>query len=177
MKILRNTGLIALLLCSNYYLSAQVARQENSPGEGQANQNTIKEVEQINQASEEISATASNTTDAVKSTVSNSREALNEIKSLFGPGKTKRAKGTVTIGIAPITYDDPDLNALYEHIIGVKGAKSPNKNFSNGSVTITVEYKDKADALWQSLPTGVRSPFKMVQMSDDQIVVQHGDTP
>lgn len=163
MKTLRIATLLVLFLALGQVSAQQsgaVARGQETDPEQQEGKNTIKEIEQINQASAEISATASNTTDAVKSTVANSKETLGEIKSLFGPSKGKKAKGTVTIGIAPITYDDPDLNALYEHITGVRGVKNPNKNFSDGHVTITVEYKENADALWQRIPNGCAPPLK-----------------
>lgn len=173
MKTLPKTLLLFLLVSNG--LLAQNRTTENSPdGEGQR---TIKQVDQVNNASEEINQASAQTAEAVKGTVSNTKDAIKEIGSLFGSDKEKGFKGTVTIGIQPITYDDPHLNALYEHISSVRGVKNPNKNFSNGSVIITVAFKDNADALWQSIPDGLRSPFTMVQMGDDQIVVQPIDTP
>ncbi|CAM4190829.1 hypothetical protein ZORO111903_06280 [Zobellia roscoffensis] len=163
--------IFVFLLNANHLL----AQDSNGQPETTKEKSSIKEVDKINQASGEINETSANTAEAVKGTVSNTKETLKELGSLFGSGKEKVAKGVINIGIQPITYDDPNLNALYEQITEIRGVKNPNKNFRDNSVTITAEYKDGADALWQNVTTEVRAAFKMVQMGNDMIVVQPAD--
>jgi len=134
----------------------------------------IKEVEEINKTSEEVNETADNTNNAIKSTIENSKETIKTIGSLFGSGKGKKtkSKGSITISISPITYDDNNLEQLYRQISDTKGVKKTSKNFSDGKASIAIAYKENADALWQSIPKNIRSAFAMVQIDDTNIVLQ-----
>ncbi|WP_276165874.1 hypothetical protein [Zobellia alginiliquefaciens] len=162
-------ALIFVFFLSTSHLLAQESKGQT---ETTKEKSSIKEVDQINQASGEINETSANTAEAVKGTVSNTKETFKELGSLFGSNKEK---GVISIGIKPITYDDPNLNALYNQIKDIRGVKNPNKNFSDNSVKITAEYKDGADALWQNVTSEVRAAFKMVQMGNDMIVVKPAD--
>ena len=156
--------------------TATIASAQEGEGKTEEKEKrTIKEVEQVNEASEEISATAANTAESLKSTAANTKDAVNEIGALFGAGKgTKKAKskGMVSISIQPISYDDENLNKLFTAISKAKGAKNPSKNFSGNSVLITVAYKGSADALWQSIPREIRTTFQIGEMADSSIAVQ-----
>ena len=166
MKTLK-TSLIIVAFLSFSCLWAQERQKE----EKEEDKKVIKEVDKINRASDEINATAANTSTAVKSTVANTKETVKAVASLFGTGKKKEAKvkGSVTITIVEVDYDNDYLTKLYNHIAKYKGVKKPAKTFSNGQAAIKVSYKESADALWQGVPKEVRKGFKMLQM-DNQLI-------
>ncbi len=169
MKTFKKTFLLIGLFAFGSLWSQQEPSEEKK---------VIKEVDQVNRASDEINQTATNTTTAVKSTVANTKETLKEVGSLFGSGtkKNTKSKGVVEITIQQIDYDNEYLNQLYQQITKQKGVKKPTKVFSNGKVVINVNYKEGADALWQRIPKQVRSAFKMTQMETQSISLQLGET-
>lgn len=169
-----NTLFVCLLACFVYTTSfAQTT--EDTPDTPEEEKRTIKEVDQINQASDEINETVANTNVALKSTVENSKEAINTLGSIFKSDKKdkkNKSKGSITITVQQIAYDSDELSALYEKIAKLKEVKKSSKNYSNGIATISVDSKENADAIWQAVPKALRSPFKMIQISDTDIIVE-----
>ncbi|SDM82580.1 hypothetical protein [Kriegella aquimaris] len=177
MKTLKNTLPIIVFLCCSLLIAQNTGRSET--GDKEQEKKTIKEVDQINKASAEINEVSENTSEAVKSTVENTKETAKAIGSLFGSGnKEKKDKDTpdVVVIIHNVTYDDDNLNALYEKISKAKNVKKASKNFSGETATINLSSKENADALWQSVPKPVRSAFKMITMGESSITVQLAGT-
>jgi len=167
--IRRQLGIVVLLICGT--LGAQERSVQRQQADGKDNK-IIKEVDKINKASEEINATAASTNTAIRSTVTNSKETIDMVGSLFGSGKKKKTKGTLIITIQKVEYDNDYLTRLYTHISKYRGIKNPAKTFGNGQATINVTYKESADALWQSVPKEIRKAFNMVQMDTQSISLQ-----
>ncbi|WP_430968913.1 hypothetical protein [Spongiimicrobium sp. 2-473A-2-J] len=140
----------------------------------------IKEVDEVNKTTEEVNQTAKNTDNAIKSTVENSKETIKTIGSLFGSGKNKgktagKSKGSITIAVSQVSYDNVHLNRLYSHLSNAKGVKKPTKSFGESQASINLIYKESADALWQGVPKQLRSAFKMLRMDDKSMALELAD--
>ncbi len=61
---------------------------------------------------------------------------------------------------------------MYGYLQKVKGVKKPTKQFKGGSVSIQASYKNGADNLWQSIPADARKGFKLVEITDNTILLQ-----
>ncbi|WP_298504742.1 hypothetical protein [uncultured Maribacter sp.] len=139
------------------------------------NTNGIKEIDNANKTIENANSSIKSTNQSVKNTVDSSKETIATIGSLFGSKKNKENKKSediVLITVQQVSYDTEQLNSLYSRITKSKGVKKPIKKFSKGTALITVNYKETADMLWQSIPKQERKFFKMVEISDSNIVVQ-----
>ncbi len=163
------------LLLLTLFLNIGTLLAQESNGEQKTEMN---EIDKANKAINDANTSIKNTNESVKNTVDSSKETIATIGTIFGSGKKKKKeknKSNITIGIQQVTYDNENLNSLYNHISKTKGVKAPVKKYSNGSALITVDFKESADALWQSIPKNVRSSFKMIEISDNNIVVQFFD--
>lgn len=168
MKTLTPLPLVLLLFFINVGL---VQSQENT----NTGTKGIKEIENANKTIENANSSIKNTNQSVKSTVDNSKETIATIGSLFGSKKNKenkKKKDIVAITVQQVNYDTDQLNSLYNTLKKSKGVKNPIKKFSNGTALITVNYKETADMLWQNIPKQERKSFKMIEISDNNIIVQ-----
>ncbi len=136
--------------------------------------NQVKEISKVDKTTEEIKETTENTNDAINSTVKNSKETLKTIGSIFGSGKKNKTKtkGTVVVDIQQITYNDQRLGKLYSYLTDAKGVKKASRSFTDGNASITITFKESADHLWQAVPTEIQSMFKMVEMSENRMLLQ-----
>jgi len=157
------TFLFVLMLCF-FQLSISQTRTEKK-----------KESNKVSNKIDKTNDDIQETNASVKNSVKDSKETIDELKdtfnSLFGSGNDK-SKYVVTIQIPAIEYDNEGLNVLYSDILKVKGVKNPSKSFKNGNVSIKTTYKMGADALWQSIPLEDRKLFKLVQISDTNVLLQ-----
>ena len=145
--------------------------QENTNSETKG----IKEIDNANKTIENANTSIKNTNESVKNTVDSSKETIATIGSLFGSNKNKKNKkkeDMVVITVQQVNYDNTQLNSLYQNLIKSRGVKKPIKKFNNGTASITINYKETADMLWQSIPAKERESFKMIEISDHNIVVQ-----
>ncbi len=171
MKTIKKVWLVMLLFAvGNTWSQEQQAKEKR----------TIKEVDQVQKTSEEINETTAATTAAVKSTVANTKETLKEVGSLFGSGKNKKDrknKEQVMITIQQIDYDNDYLAQLYDYIEQQKGVKNPSKTYSKGHASISITFKEGADALWQTVPKQVRNAFELITMDRKSVLLQFSDNP
>ena len=140
----------------------------------------IEKETKITKDIDDVNDDIKNANSAVKGTVADSKETFNELKgtieSLFGSGAGKNGKSVISIHIPSVDYDNENLNQMYGQLVKVKGVKKPSKNFKNGSVSIQASYKNGADDLWQSIPFEARKGFKLLEISDDTILLKLKNT-
>ena len=54
----------------------------------------------------------------------------------------------------------------------IKGIKKVSKNYSDGSITISINYKESADSLWMHINEKLQKVFIVKEMSEKKILVQ-----
>ncbi|RKR06493.1 hypothetical protein CLV91_3348 [Maribacter vaceletii] len=154
-------------------VNLKVAHAQSSSS-NQKQDNGIKEINDANKTITNANSSIEQTNESLKSTINSSKETINTIGSLFGTGdKKKTPKGTVNITIHNATYDNESIHSLYNHIIKTRGVKKPVKKYNSGLVSILLNYKESADNLWQMVPKSTRNSFKMIEISDNTIVVKY----
>lgn len=97
--------------------------------------------------------------------------AVNDAKTSF---KTlfKGHTDTTTITIAGIDYEDPGLNLLKESLKKVKGVKSVSMEYKSSTALLKVDFKGKPTNLWDQLDAQAKTPFKLVEAGDNDIVLK-----
>lgn len=107
--------------------------------------------------------TMTNAADSLKMAMS---DAKNSFNTLF-----KGHKDTTTITIAGIDYDDANLSVLKDDLKKMKGIKSVSTQFQSNTITLKVPFKGKPTDLWDNLPASAKTPFKVIEATDNNIVL------
>ncbi|HEA29770.1 MAG TPA: hypothetical protein ENH91_07230 [Leeuwenhoekiella sp.] len=114
---------------------------------------------------------------SVQSTISNSKETINDIgstiTSLFGKKKNKDGSSAnqVDIVVPNVTYGDAALNALVEGLEEQRRVKEISKTFSDGVMTISLDTKENPNEIWEKIDKKLREPFSLMQMDDGAILL------
>lgn len=148
MKTLKLLVIILFILSFNTAFSQQNNRSE------------------VSKATDKVKQTNYETKDAVNT----AKETLNEIGSIF-KSKKKKSKNTVTITLSDVEYGNSDLNLLQKSISKAKGVKKSTKKYQNNIATFQIEYKESADALWQTLPSNIIDKFKIVSIAENNVSI------
>ncbi len=100
--------------------------------------------------------------------------AINNIKNAFGAMSKILAgkRDTATITISDIDYDNTNLSVLKENLKKVKGVKSVTMLYKSGSAIMEVAYRGKVMDIWDNLPLPSRSPFKLVDAGEHNILLK-----
>ncbi len=144
--------LFEIIMCFSTNLEAQV----NSATQKQVNSATQKKTVQTH--------TLSNTSDSVKT-------ALNDAKTSFNT-LFKGHKDTTLIQISNIEYEDPNLTNLKECLKKLKGVKTVSMQYSASNVILKIPFRGKPTDLWDELPAPSKAPFKLIEASDNEIMLK-----
>lgn len=105
-----------------------------------------------------------NASDSLKLAINDFKSSMNH---LFGS-----KKDTVELLISDVEYDDPGVSQLKESLKKLKGAKFLGMQFKSAVVRIDVSYKGKSTELWDGLPEETRRPFKIVEASEKNLLLE-----
>jgi len=128
-------------------------------------------------AAQSSGETIKNANADLQTTLSDSKETVNEIgktfKMLFGKKKNKdgTAADQIDIIVPNVAYGDADLKVLVESLQNQKRIKETSKKFSDGIVTISLQTKDRPDKIWESIDVTIRQPFALMEMDDSRILI------
>ena len=98
--------------------------------------------------------------------------AMNDAKSSFNT-LFKVHKDTTTIMISGIDYSDSNLSVLKDNLKKMKGIKSVSTQFQSNTVTLKIPFKGKPADLWDQLPSYSKTPFKVIEATDNNIVLEY----
>ena len=108
--------------------------------------------------------TISSASDSLKTAIDDAKSSFN---TLF-----KSHLDTTTIMISNIDYEDSNLNMLKENLKKIKGVKAVSMQYKSSNVVLRVPYKGKPTDLWDKLPSSCKNPFKIVESSDNSILLK-----
>ena len=108
--------------------------------------------------------TISSASDSLKTAIDDAKSSFN---TLFKPHLD-----TTTIMISNIDYEDSNLNMLKENLKKIKGVKAVSMQYKSSNVVLRVPYKGKPTDLWDKLPSSCKNPFKIVEASDNSILLK-----
>jgi hypothetical protein len=97
--------------------------------------------------------------------------AINDAKTSFST-LFKGHKDTTTIMISGIDYEDPNLALLKEDLKKVKGVKAVSMEYKSSTALIKVPFKGKPTTLWDEVDASAKSPFKLVEAGENDLVLQ-----
>ena len=134
---------------------------------------TSDRAEKVEQTVEETNNEIDSTVASVDNTIEGAKETAKKVGDIFFGKKSekKTSANVVIITIAPISYDDQNVNQLHNEISKSKGVKELIKTFSNGQMTLKIESKLSADAIWQKVSQTTRKNFSIEQISEKSITV------
>lgn len=101
--------------------------------------------------------------------------AINDAKTSFST-LFKGHKDTTTIMISEIDYEDPNLALLKEDLKKVKGVKAVSMEYKSSTALIKVPFKGKPTSLWDELDAPAKTPFKLVEAGDNDLVLKLKDS-
>lgn len=177
-------SILIVFLCVSQVTFSQRTDRSRQQTDGSTQQDTsttnrrVTKVDKANEQVDDVNTGINNTNESLDNTVNSSKETVANVKetftSIFGTGKKKNTeKQLVIIQITNVTYDDEGLTQFYNRAKKVRGVKNPSKTFKAGNALIELEYKKGADALFQEIPKNIRSSFKIIEISDTSILLQH----
>ncbi|TAI47339.1 hypothetical protein [Flagellimonas allohymeniacidonis] len=157
----------AILLC------ALANAQETESRRNRARQNkTVQKVDKVDQTVQQTNTDIDNTVQGVESTVEGAKETVEKVGSILFGSKKSKPKSTVSITINSLEYDNQMAENLYQEIVSQNGIKKTTKTYSSGILTIEIKSKKTANILWQQLPEGIRTAFKVRDMEERSIFIR-----
>lgn len=134
---------------------------------------TSNRAEKVEQTVEETNAEIDKTVASIDSTIEDAKETAKKVGDIFFGKKNKKkaSTNTVIITIAPIAYDNHSANLLYNEISKFKVAKDLIKTYSGGQMTLKLESKSTADAIWQKVSQVTRKNFNIEQIGEKSIAL------
>jgi hypothetical protein len=144
-----------------FLFSLPVAAQNNTTT--QSKQTTPATTPQ-NNTSHKPQPTLSSQTDSLKMATDDLKKSFN---TLFG-GK----RDTIIIAVANVEFDDSNLALLKEQIKKQKGVKGVVMQYKGSSAMFEISYKGTATDLWDKLPAETKTPFKIVEASENSLMVE-----
>ncbi len=171
MKSLKTWSAVLIFLIAGNVFAQQSDSRKN---ERAKKRETVNKVDKAEKTVENVNETIDTTTKSIDNTIEGATETVNKVgKILFGSKeKRERAKNAVVLEIGPITYEDPNLEELYQQLAQRHGGKRTDKSFANGREKITVTIKKNASTLWEELPKTLRMRFKIQQMGDKEVLLE-----
>ena len=156
--------LVLLLVVSSIFSQSNQERESRR---------TTNKVEKANKTVENTNEQIDSTIVGIDRAIDGATETAKKIGGiLFGDKKKKKApKSFVIITIASVSYDDKNVNQLYNEISKAKATKNVVKMYSNGKMTIQMESKTSADAVWQKVSQNIRACFNIGEISEKAIVL------
>lgn len=97
--------------------------------------------------------------------------AINDAKTSFNT-LFKVHRDTTTIVIPDIDYEDPNLNVLKESLKKLKGVKAMSMEYKSSTIFLKIPYKGKPADLWDQLPYPVKTPFKLVEANENNLILK-----
>jgi len=134
-------------------LSLQLQAQPRTSGQNTKQQKESPQKESLTQAADSI------------------KFAINDAKTSFST-LFKGHKDTTTIMISGIDYEDPNLALLKEELKKVKGVKTVSMEYKSSTALIKVPFKGNPTALWDELDASAKTPFKLVEAGDNNLVLK-----
>jgi hypothetical protein len=104
-----------------------------------------------------------NASDSLKFAINDFKSSMN---NLFGS-----KKDTIALVISGVEYDDPNLEVLKDNLKKLKGAKFIGMQFKAAVAKIELAYKGKPTELWDELPVEIRKAFKIVEVTDNNLML------
>lgn len=134
---------------------------------------TSKRAEKVEQTVETTNTEIDRTVASIDSTIEGAKETAKKVGDIFFGKKNKKkaSTNTVTITVTPVSYDNQSVNQLYNEISKSKAAKDLIKTYSNGEMTIKMDTKSTADAIWQKVPMVTRKDFNIEQIGEKSIAL------
>jgi len=173
MKTQRKLILILVLIIT---VNAFSQRNSSSRGREKARKVTSK-VNKTTKKVDDANKTFNSTTDSIANTVENTKRTVKKLKeAIFGSkknkAKTKKSEELITIQIPNVAYGDVSVNELISNINSLKGMKKVSKSYTNGNITITINYKESADSLWMLISEKLQKVFIVKEMNEKKILLQ-----
>jgi hypothetical protein len=98
------------------------------------------------------------------------RNAINNIKSLFGK---KKGGDTITVLVADIEYEDTNLALLKDNLRSTKGVKNLSMNYKSGNAVLDIVFKGKPSDLWDAQSGNLKQSFKLQEAGDKNLVLAY----
>ncbi len=151
MKIIKNSLLVGVLLFSFHAF-------------GQA-----EDVRKANAEAAEMNEQAM----ALDTTLKSTQNTVNTLKDTFGSffGSGKNKKETV-IAFAGLEFGDEKLSLVFNELKEMKGVKDVSTKIDQGTVQMVIKSKKEVFELWENFSPKVKEMFKVVQASDQNLLVQ-----
>jgi hypothetical protein len=163
---------IQLLLCLSLTVHAQTksastVNTQTKPVSTVATQ--TKTSTSANTASRPVSSQArpsfSSASDSIKYAINDFKSSVN---NLFGS-----KKDTIDLVISNVEYDDAGLEGLKENVKKIKGARFLGMQFKASVAKIELSFKGKPTELWDQLPADIRKPFKILEVTDNNLILSN----
>ncbi|MCR9226806.1 MAG: hypothetical protein NXH90_05265 [Flavobacteriaceae bacterium] len=132
---------------------------------------TADKVGQVDQTVHETNNDIDQTVEGIDNTLEGAKETVDKVGSILFGSKKEKSKDKILISIDSVAYGDENVQNLYNELSKKNGTKKNSKTFSGGVVTIQIESKQNADALWQEISQNVRASFKVIAMGENNITV------
>ncbi|QFZ55521.1 hypothetical protein FEZ18_12265 [Oceanihabitans sp. IOP_32] len=149
MKTLKSLPCILLILCFNVALSQHKSDES-----------------EISKTTDKVKKTNTETKEALSTT----KQTIKDIGSIF-KSKKEKTKQTININITDVEYGNSSLEMLKNAIKSTKSVKGVTKKFKNNTATFLVEFKKSADELWQNLPVKTKSKFKVLAIEEHSMSI------
>lgn len=107
--------------------------------------------------------TFSSASDSLKFAINDFKSSMN---TLFGS-----KKDTIAFVISNVDYDDANLESLKDNLKKLKGVKLLGMQYKAAVAKIDLSYKGKPTDLWDELPAETRKPFKLVEATDNNLLL------
>jgi len=138
-----------------------------------AKRRTSNRVEKVEKKVADTNKEIDSTVASIDNTIEGTKQTAKKVgEILFGKkNKKKTQKNVIVIAIMSTSYDNESANQLYLEISKSKTSKDLVKTYSNGQMTIKLESKSSADAIWQKVSDVTRRNFNIEQISERSITL------
>ncbi len=143
----------------------------NQPAMPQTNQQNITETIPQTIGEENSGQKMMTRSDSLKMSFNNIKKAFGAFNKFFTP-----KRDTMTIMISEIDYDNANLLQLKEKLKNVRGVKSVTMHYKSSTAIMEICYKGKATDVWDNLPPATKTAFKLMETSENNIILKQKDT-
>ncbi|MEW2921341.1 hypothetical protein AB1A65_07720 [Muricauda sp. ANG21] len=133
---------------------------------------TADQIDQVDQTVQNTNNDIDQTVEGIDNTIEGTKETVEKVGRILFGSKKEKSKNKILIFIDSVAYGDENVQTLYNELSKKNGTKKTSKTFSDGVVTIQIESKQNADAIWQEVPQNVRASFKVNAMGENNISVE-----
>lgn len=106
--------------------------------------------------------------DSLRMVLTNLKNAIQSANKLF-----IAKSDTMTITIPDVEYDNQNLAELKESIKNMKLVRSLAMTYSTSTANFRIIYKGKPTDVWDMVPIGIKSRFKLMEAGENNIILQY----